>query len=199
MLHPPIPSPYSGAAQQKVVYISPRTPFISACKRVRKLLCHIDKRSTGKFDLVNGKGSDKQQLRALGEQSSIGKGKEPEEVVLKATGKAIEKALSLAIFFQGQKDCRVRIRTGSMGVVDDIVEAEELGLTQTEINTSSTTIASGGGGGGDTDGQIGTGIEVGASAAGTGDGRQEDGKEDEELEESRVRKVSVLEVGISLL
>ncbi|KAK5070702.1 hypothetical protein LTR16_009311 [Cryomyces antarcticus] len=47
--------------------------------------------------------------------------KDPEEVVLKATGKAIEKALNLGLFFQGQEDCKVRIRTGSVAAIDDIV------------------------------------------------------------------------------
>lgn len=119
-------------------------------------------------------------------------------MVLKATGKAISKALGLALFFQGQKDCRVRIRTGSVGVIDDIVEAEEVGLAQTENNTSSTTTASGDGGG-DSDGRIGTGDEVGASAGMDAEGRDGEGDGDEELEETRIRKVSVLEVGISLL
>lgn len=200
LLHPSIPSPYSGAAQQKVVYVSARTPFISAAKRVRKLLALIDKRASPHIDLLNSKGrnSEKQKSRALDEVSSGGKGKAPEEVVLKATGKAISKALGLALFFQGQKDCRVTIRTGSVGVVDDIVEAEKVELAQTEHNTSSTTTASGDGGG-DSDGRIGTGDEVGASAGRGGEGREGEGNGDEELEETQIRKVSVLEVGISLL
>lgn len=189
MLHPPIPSPYSGAAQQKVVYISAKTPFVSATKRVRKLLSHIEKRSRGKVDLINGKGSDKQKLRALGEQGSGGRGKEPEEVMLKATGKAIEKALSLALFFQSQKDCRVRIRTGSVGVVDDIVEAEEPVAAQTEISLPSTIASSASHG-------HATGNEI-SSLTGVGDDRREE--EDSELPETQIRKASMVEVAISLL
>ena len=123
MLRPPIPSPYSGADRQKVVYVSTKTPFISAVKRVRKLLDEIDKRSTGKIDLVDGKGSDKQKLRKLGERNNASTGKEPEEVVMKATNRAIQNVLGLALFFQGQDDCRVRLRTGTVSVVDDIVES----------------------------------------------------------------------------
>lgn len=122
ILRPPIPSPFTGADQKKVVYVSTKTPFISAVKRVRKLLDEIDKRSVGKIDLVNGKGSDKQKLRKLGEKTNGSIGKEPEEVVLKATTRAIQNVLGLALFFQGQDDCRVRLRTGTVGVVDDIVE-----------------------------------------------------------------------------
>lgn len=125
MLRPPIPSPYSGADQKKIVYVSTKTPFISAVKRVRKLLDEIDKRSTGKIDLFDGKDSDKQKLRKLGVRNNAptGKDKEPEEVVMKATNRAIQNVLGLALFFQGQDDCKVRLRTGTVSVVDDIVES----------------------------------------------------------------------------
>lgn len=53
-----------------------------------------------------------------------GKGKGREEVVLKATNRAIENVLGLALYFQGQDDCTVRLRTGSVGVVDDVVERD---------------------------------------------------------------------------
>jgi ribonuclease P/MRP protein subunit POP7 len=67
----------------------------------------------------NGKGS--------GEKND-GKNARDEEVIMKATGKAIEKLLRLAIWWQGQKGVVVRIRTGSVGAVDDVVEkgGEEL-------------------------------------------------------------------------
>ena len=55
-----------------------------------------------------------------------GKGKGREEVVLKATNRAIENVLGLALYFQGQDDCTVRLRTGSVGVVDDVVERDGL-------------------------------------------------------------------------
>ena len=77
----------------------------------------------GKIDLVNGKGSDKQKLRKLGERTNASIGKEPEEVILKATNRAIENVLGLALYFQGQDDCRVRLSTGTVSVVDDIVES----------------------------------------------------------------------------
>ena len=123
ILRPPIPSPYTGADQKKVVYVSTKTPFISAVKRVRKLLDEIDKRSMGKIDLVDGNGSDKQKLRKLGARTNASTGKEPEEVILKATNRAIQNVLGLALFFQGQDDCRVQLSTGTVGVVDDIVES----------------------------------------------------------------------------
>ncbi|KAG8534302.1 uncharacterized protein KY384_001146 [Bacidia gigantensis] len=130
LLHPAIPSPYTSASQQKVVYISSRTPFISAVKRVRKLLEQVDKRAVGAVDLVEGSGNDKQKLRQLEKQvDAARKGgaeggkreKKKEEVVLKATGRSIERALEFGLFFQGQDDLNVRLRTGTVGTVDDIV------------------------------------------------------------------------------
>jgi ribonuclease P/MRP protein subunit POP7 len=46
--------------------------------------------------------------------------KRGEEVVVKATGRAIEKALSVALYFSKQDDTKVRLRTGEVGAVDDI-------------------------------------------------------------------------------
>jgi len=112
----------------------------------------------GKVDLLNWKGSDKQKLRMLGEKAAPSKGKETEGVVLKATSRAIENVLGLALYFQGQDDCNVRLKTATVGVVDDIVVYDP---------------------------------PVGAEG-----GEGED--EDEELPESRIRKVTVVAVAISL-
>ena len=76
-------------------------------------------------------------------------------MVLKGTNRAIEKVLELGLYFQRQDDCMIRVRTGSVGVVDDIVHEEE-------------------------------------------DGEEEEEGEGEELPESRVRKVSVVEVAVTL-
>lgn len=51
-------------------------------------------------------------------------GERGEEVVMKGTGKAIEKVLQLALYWQGEKDVRVQVRTGSVGAVDDVVGKE---------------------------------------------------------------------------
>lgn len=45
-----------------------------------------------------------------------------EEVLLKATNRAIEKALNLAMFFQQAEGYKVTIRTGTISVVDDVIE-----------------------------------------------------------------------------
>ncbi|KAL8710560.1 MAG: hypothetical protein Q9225_007265 [Loekoesia sp. 1 TL-2023] len=193
LLRPPIPSPYASASQPKIIYISAHTPFISAVKRVRKLLSLIEKRVIGKVDLVNGAGNDRQKLRAL--EKSIeeddggggkGGGKQKEEVILKATNRAIEKALGLGLFFQGQDDCRVRLRTGSLGTVDDVVEEERPKGNRRKGKRKET--AEGKEGDGDTSGK-GEGEDV----------KMQDAEaEEEELPETQIRKVSVLEVAITL-
>ena len=148
-------------------------------KRVRKLLAQVDKRAMGKVDLLSGKGSDKQRFSKLGKQD-----KEPEEVTLKATNKAIERALGLALFFQGQDDCRVRLKTGSVGVIDDIVVDEKPGEGRTggkslgrEKNGEADTVMD--------DGQVGASDEPRKEA-------------NEPLPETQIRQVSMIEVGISL-
>ena len=76
------------------------------------------------MNLLQGKGNDRQKLRKLTESVEKTKDGRVEEVVLKATGRAIESVLSFGLYFQGQPDCVVRIRTGGVGVVDDIVAAD---------------------------------------------------------------------------
>lgn len=150
---------------------------------MRKLLALINKRTIGKVDLSDAK-SDKARLRALGEAGKE-RGKEPEEVILKATNRAIEKALGMAIFFQGQADVRVRLRTGSVGAVDDVVVDE--GRVGKERRTKNN--------GGEKSRVAKGGDEEHQDSV---DGTQNAEAEEEDLPETQIRKVSVLEVGISL-
>lgn len=124
IMHPPIPSPYTGADHQKVVYVSTGSPFIAVVKRVRKLLSLIQKRTMVKTDLIEGKGSDKQKLKSLATATAAAKEKKPETVLLKATNRAVDKALSIALFLKEQEDLRVHIMTGTVAVVDDIIPEE---------------------------------------------------------------------------
>ncbi|KAI9833316.1 MAG: hypothetical protein M1819_003711 [Sarea resinae] len=192
LLHPAIPSPYTSARFPKVVYISTSTPFISAVKRVRGLLAQIDKRAMGKdISLLhegksnnrNGNKSSATKLAEIPSGSGTsgflgGKDKdgvEGEEVMIKATGKAIEKALKLGLFFQGEEDCAVRIRTGGVGTVDDVMEGKKRknGGRDKEVRKDR------------------------AQDKG-GDGKGGSEEEEEELPETRVRKTSMLEIGVRL-
>ena len=104
------------------------------------------------------------------EEGKTGGGKE--EVVVKGTGKAISKVVSVAAWFQDEgngKGVQVRLRTGSVGAVDDVVPVEKKVKKLKE----------------------GKGDEAEGGGAEDGDGEEED-------PETQVRRVSCLEVGISL-
>ncbi|KAG9241600.1 Rpp20 subunit of nuclear RNase MRP and P-domain-containing protein, partial [Calycina marina] len=117
LLHAPIASPYTTSSiSPKTLYISPSTPFASTIKRVRTLLSHIESRASGPISFSS----------KLGPQITAGikarRDGSKEEVILKGTGRAIEKVLGIAVYWQGQADVVVRVRTGSVGAVDDVVE-----------------------------------------------------------------------------
>ncbi|KAL8710234.1 MAG: hypothetical protein Q9220_005165 [cf. Caloplaca sp. 1 TL-2023] len=183
LLHPAIPSPYTSSLHPKTVYISTNTPFISAVKRVRKLLALTEKRFTGPISLVNDTGknaSDKQRLEALERRVRESREgiKEREEVLLKGTNRAIEKVMGLGCFFQQEAGMRIRVRTGTVGAVDDVVEEEERGKKRRKGKRKDT----------------GDGVE--------GEGKAEDEEMEgveEEVPETQIRRVSVLEIGISLV
>ena len=89
---------------------------------MRKLLSHIESRAAGPIAL--SARNERDILRQIQDGvSGKGKGRE-EEVIMKATGRAIEKLLGLVMHFQGQDDVKVVVRTGSVGAVDDIVGKE---------------------------------------------------------------------------
>lgn len=119
--HAPVASPYAGASVPKIVYVSSGTPFMSAVKRVQKLLRQAEKRATAGTSLEDTRKTEKQKLAELVKAAD-----EREEVFVKATGRAIEKALNVGKWFE-EKDAEytVRVNTGSVLVVDDVVEDEE--------------------------------------------------------------------------
>lgn len=120
-MHPPVPSPYKSSDTPKIVYVSSKTPFISAVKRVRSLLKEADKRAT-QSALSQKKQHQRGDPVLAAAQASANKDTASEAVTIKATGKAIEKATNLALFFHQQEDCRVTLRTGTVDAIDDIVE-----------------------------------------------------------------------------
>ncbi|PKY06570.1 hypothetical protein P168DRAFT_325428 [Aspergillus campestris IBT 28561] len=133
--HPPIASPYAGSSIPKTVYVSTSSPFMASVKRVQKLLRQAEKRATASVDLANARKRNQQRLALVaprtgeedgqeGQQGQKGKGKE--EVFVKATGRAMEKALAVGKWFEekGGEEFAVRVSTGSVLVVDDVEEGE---------------------------------------------------------------------------
>lgn len=120
--HPSVASPYAGASVQKVVYVSRSTPLMAAVKRVKKLLSHIEKRAMQGVDVTKDMDGMK-NLAAASEALD----KNGEDVVVRASGRAIEQALKVGEWFKSKEAelaCRVEARTGSVQVVDDLVEVE---------------------------------------------------------------------------
>jgi ribonuclease P/MRP protein subunit POP7 len=123
MNHAPIADIHAGATVPKVVYVSRRTPLMSAVKRVKKMLLQIEKRSMLKTG-VDGSVKDRMRLLA---QTNEEIRKNREEVVVKASGRAMEQALRVGEWFRNKEKemlCGVEVRAGSVSVVDDIVEAD---------------------------------------------------------------------------
>lgn len=118
IVHPPVASPYAGASIPKVVYVSTKTPFMCAAKRVQKLLGHAEKRAASKVDLSNNRISEKAKLeKVVQAQQALRK----EEVIIMATGRAIAKAMNLEKWFKDrEEEYEVKVRTKAVLVVDDI-------------------------------------------------------------------------------
>ncbi|KPI36633.1 uncharacterized protein AB675_10056 [Cyphellophora attinorum] len=228
IIHAPIPSQHAGAKVPKVVYVSSKTPFISAVKRVKKLLTHVEKRATKDVQLIRN-GPEK-GMRKLA-QASEDVGKQREEVLVKASGRAMEKALRIGEWFkEKEKDvlCNVEVRSGSVSVVDDIVETkeeseesaseeeheeqiEEFTELTTELEGGETTLELLGNPTSTSDAAVpvteteeakeSTGVSTGTNA---GKKKRKRGKrkrkvyEADELPESRIRWVKTVEVAISL-
>lgn len=134
--HASIASPFAGPKVQKVVYVSRKTPIMSAVKRVKKFLREIEKRAMQSQGIEGalGKGSSRglhgseQALHQKLEDASERLRRDAEEVLVKASGRAMEQALRIGEWFRNkEKDMmtKVEVRTGSVSVIDDIVDRDE--------------------------------------------------------------------------
>ncbi|KAK8074396.1 hypothetical protein PG997_009059 [Apiospora hydei] len=113
------------------LYITPKTPFRSITTRVRK---HLDKilrtastanpHQSATAQIAKRSFGLDRRVNALQQTAGSGIGLEGgREVVVLGTGRAIEKVLAVAAFFQNQKDCEVRLRTASVPAVDEVLAA----------------------------------------------------------------------------
>ncbi|KAI1263443.1 Rpp20 subunit of nuclear RNase MRP and P-domain-containing protein [Xylariaceae sp. FL1019] len=138
----PLPSgPVSSSHSTHTINVTPKTPFQSITTRVRK---HLDKNlrqsASARGTFTNRLSQNKDaslasRVRQIQRQAKdattngLGLGLENSgEVLLVATGRAIEKLTNVALFFQNQNDCIVQLRTRSIAAVDDVVGPEEDGL-----------------------------------------------------------------------
>lgn len=202
LLRPAIPSPYTSSTTQKVVYVSARTPFMSAIKRVEKLLQLADKRDVQAATTLAKKNSNNKRKRRReddGGEDEIGAiarfaeegwekkkkrvgGVGGEEVLIKGTGKAVAKVMEMGCWFLQREGFEVRVKTGSVGAVDDVEvpEREE----------------------GEDGGEVGEKMDLDQAEPGAdeeGDEKKEEqSKEVEAVSGARVRYLSVLEVAVSI-
>ncbi|KAF2709655.1 hypothetical protein K504DRAFT_432453 [Pleomassaria siparia CBS 279.74] len=188
---PALPTPFSSSTSPKTVYITKSTPFIPCVKRVRSLLDHIASRaqqsalSVSKTQLqANGRLDPRQVERSIAEAAGKRDADDGdrEEVYLKASGKAIHRALEIGVYFQKEADCRVRVEIGSVRAIDDI----ELGEKEEEEEDADEMEVDGGEGAED------KAKEVKKS------NRRRRSMRDEDVPETRIRTLSVVTVAISL-
>jgi ribonuclease P/MRP protein subunit POP7 len=152
LLHPAIASARTSSQTQKIIYISSTSPFISSIKRIRKYLSQIEARASASNPISLSRNSAGQVLKDIEAGIVNGKGKlggeggkggkmgvRDEEVIVKATGKAIERCLQVGLWAMQQEDLRVEVRTGSVGAVDDVVErgGEEGGEVESRVRRVS--------------------------------------------------------------
>jgi ribonuclease P/MRP protein subunit POP7 len=140
LLHPAIASARTSSQTQKIIYVSSISPFISTIKRIRKYLKEIENRASASNPISLSTSSAQKVLKDIeagivnrkgkggGERGKGISGKggvRDEEVIIKATGKAIERCLHIGLWAMQQDDLGVEVRTGSVGAVDDVVERGE--------------------------------------------------------------------------
>jgi len=104
------------SSKTPVIYVSSSSPFMSVVKRAKKLL---DKSLRSNAAAAKN-ASLHARVEALKRDSSCETTSRP-VVTAMGTGKAIEKTLSVASWFEQRGDCVVKIRTRTVGTVDDVV------------------------------------------------------------------------------
>lgn len=100
------PKPYLQSESTKVVFVKSSTPYVSALKRIERLLKDFEPK-------INRRG-----------QPIVKSGTTTEYVQVKGMGKAIGKVTSLGVHFKYEKKLRVDTFTRSIGVLDEFVDPE---------------------------------------------------------------------------
>ncbi|RAH42058.1 ribonuclease P subunit p20 family protein [Aspergillus brunneoviolaceus CBS 621.78] len=195
--HPAPSTPYTGSNVPKTIYVSTTTPKMSVVTRVRKLLRQAEKRATAGLHSTKG-GRQQHGGRTQAERvAQVQEALRREEVHVKATGRAIAKAVAVGEYLRdaaGGGEFRVTVTTGSVLVVDD-VEVDEAAKKRVvegaermrrEVESGSAVKGEKREGEGEGKGEGGLGEE------------EEGEDEEEELPESRTRWVNMVDVVVGL-
>lgn len=173
---------------------------MSAVKRVQKLLRQAEKRATANISLEDTRTTERQKLAHLAQVSEL-----REEVFVKATGRAIEKALNVGKWFEEKEtEYAVRVSTGSVLVVDDVVEDEEKKQREIQKQQRLENRKQDGSEGSNSE-QQNARTDSGPSQEPTADNATKKKKrknpplaDDGELPESRTRWIKTVEVAVTL-
>jgi ribonuclease P/MRP protein subunit POP7 len=103
--HAPL-RPYVHTELDSTIYVKSTTPFISAVKRIEKMI--------NKFDEIPNKRGK------LVRRGNINK--DINYILVKGMGKSINKVLNIGLHFKYEEKFNVDIFTKSVGVLDEIVE-----------------------------------------------------------------------------
>ncbi|KAF2271071.1 hypothetical protein CC78DRAFT_10706, partial [Lojkania enalia] len=188
LLHPPIPHPHTSSAHAKTLYITAHTPFIPTVKRVRTLLSHISARATQSQSTLSnltrkkarGRLNERDVERRIADaKNNREAGKGVEKVFLKATGRAITRALEVGVYFQGDVECVVKVEVGSVRAIEDIEVRAENGGSEEEGSMN-------------VDGDGAQGCE------GEGKSVRREEEQVQEVLETRIRSLSSITVAIGL-
>ncbi|KAL4729205.1 hypothetical protein ACLX1H_003616 [Fusarium chlamydosporum] len=103
------------SSKSRIIYVSSKTPFMAAVKRARKQL-DASLKTTNAAPKNASLHSRVENLKRTG-----GVAADSAVVTVMGTGRAIEKTLAVAGWFEQEGDCEVEIKTGTVGTVDDVV------------------------------------------------------------------------------
>ncbi|KAI1097524.1 Rpp20 subunit of nuclear RNase MRP and P-domain-containing protein [Jackrogersella minutella] len=127
----PIPTRTPSTHGARRIYITAKTPFRSVTSRVRKQLDkNLREASSSSNAFTNKLAANKsasldERIRAIQRHGNGGELENAGEVVVLGTGRAIQKVVEVALFFQKQNDCVVQLKTRSVGAVDDVIQEGE--------------------------------------------------------------------------
>ncbi|KAI6785367.1 uncharacterized protein J7T54_007009 [Emericellopsis cladophorae] len=103
------------SANARIIYMSTRTPFMATITRIRKTLLH----SPSQARSAPKNASLESRIAYL--EKNVDEGQEQRSVTVVGTGRAIEKVVGVAGWFDDEPQFGVEMRTKSIGAVDDIV------------------------------------------------------------------------------
>ncbi|KAH7161263.1 Rpp20 subunit of nuclear RNase MRP and P-domain-containing protein [Dactylonectria macrodidyma] len=108
------------SSKSRIIYVSSRTPFMAVVKRARKQL-DAQLQTVGAAPKSASLHSRVQMLERAGGETNGDGG----VVTVMGTGRAVERALAVASWFEQQGDCQVELRTRTVGTIDDVVVEDE--------------------------------------------------------------------------